>query len=230
MVLPQGEAEIEQPVVGGKELVARALAGPGGDDLPVLHRRERREPQLGHLLHQVTDLSEPVVVQPVPVAEVEPGPVHEQGDASLDLLGRGRDGAEVHVAVEDAVVDAVGRRDHVVPGVVLRERRERELEEGGVPRGQGLGPVDAVVEPEAAVFVVPAFLGEQGRVGVEPLPPLGPRRGLDLEGAGESVGHGRPPARSVTRDGCAEPPVFHTDAVLPGPGQTGWAGRFPLRA
>jgi len=187
VVLP--EPEVEQPVVGRQQVAARAHASPGRNDLEVLHLRQRLDLQLGHLLDEFPDLDQPVVVEPVPVAEVEASPLHEQRDPPLDLFRRCRHGTEVDVAVEDAVVDTEGRRDHVVPGVVLRQGRDRELKEGGVPRGQRLGPVNAVLKPEAALLVVPTVLGEQRRVRVELLPALRPGRRLDLERAGETVGH-----------------------------------------
>ena len=50
--------------------------------------------------------------------------------------------------------------------------------------------MDPVLEPEHRVLVLAPVGRERQRVGVQLLPALGPRGGLDLEGAGEPVRHG----------------------------------------
>ena len=190
VVLPQGHRVVQEAVVSGQQRVAGAAAGSGGDDLEVLQDRQWVELELGHLLHQVADLDQPLVVEVVPVLEVEAGSLHEDRNAALDLLLRGGYGAEEQVAVEDPEVHAVRRRNLEMAGVVLPQRRESELGQPAVPRRQRFGPVDPVVEPEAAVLVVAPFLAEQRRVGVELLPALRPLGCGDFEWAGESIGHG----------------------------------------
>ena len=148
-----------------------------------------------------------------PVLEVEAGPLQEVGDPGLDLGRVGDpDRGQVGVAVEHPEVDPEGRRDQVVAGVVLRQRGQGELVEGGVPGAHDLRPVDPVLEPEHRVLVLAPVGRERQRVGVQLLPPLGPRGGLDLEGAGEPVRHG--PVLSVearvTARAC---PSFHVCAA-----------------
>ncbi len=190
VVLPQLQRQVEQAVVVGLDLPAGAEAGAGLDDeVGVLELGKGVEVDGLELLDEVADLDHPLVVEVVPVHEVEPGAVHEVGDAGLDVGLRGRHRGQVGVPVEDPEVDAVGRRDLQVPGVVLGERGDRELVQRRVPRSEGLRPVDAVLEPEHGVLVLAAPLAEERRVGVQLFPALGARGRLDLERAGETIGH-----------------------------------------
>ena len=194
VVLPQLQGQVDQPVVGGQQVERAARAAALGDDRHVLALRERRERDGFELVDECPDLRQPSRVQPVPVGEVVPGPFGEFGDPCLDLLRVGHpDGGEVHVAVQDAYVHAAGGRDHVVPGVVLRQRDQRVLHDGGVPRRDHFGGVHAVHEPERRLLVLPAVLAEHRRVRVQALPPFRPGWRRHLERAGEPVGHDVPP-------------------------------------
>ena len=158
-----------------------------------------------------------------PVLEVEAGPLHEVGDPGLDLGRVGDpDRGQVGVAVEHPEVDPEGRRDQVVAGVVLRQRGQGELVEGGVPGAHDLRPVDPVLEPEHRVLVLAPVGRERQRVGVQLLPPLGPRGGLDLEGAREPVRHG--PVLSVeARVRARAGPKLHVRAAA----TRGWPRCWP---
>ena len=192
MVLPQLQGQVDQAVVAALELEARAHAAALGDHGQVLLVGQRLEAERLHLADQPADLAHPLLVQRRPVLEVEAGPLQEVGDPGLDLGRVGDpDRGQVGVAVEHPEVDPEGRRDQVVAGVVLRQRGQGELVEGGVPGAHDRRPVDPVLEPEHRVLVLAPVGRERQRVGVQLLPPLGPRRGLDLEGAREPVRHGR---------------------------------------
>jgi hypothetical protein len=180
VVLPQRARAGEQLEVVGLQVSARALAGAGGDDLERLDVRKRLEGDALHLLDQVADLDEPVVVELVPVHEVVAGALHEVLGAGGDVGLGGRHRRQVGVAVHDAVVDAVGRRDQEVPRVVLRQRHDRHLHEGGVPRQQGLGPVHTVLEPEHRVLVRGARGAARRGVRVQLLPAFSAGRSGDL--------------------------------------------------
>ena len=113
-----------------------------------------------HLRNEVADLDHPLVVEVVPVHEVVTSTLHELLDAGTDLRLWCRYRREVGVAVQDAIVDAISWRNQKVARVVLRQRSDRELEEGGVPWREHLRPVHAILEPEHRVFILTPILAE----------------------------------------------------------------------
>jgi len=85
--------------------------------------------------------------------------------------------------------DAIGWGHLQVPCVVLRQRRDPELVEGGIPWRQHLRPVHAILEPKGRVLEIAPRLAEERGVDVHVLPTLGARGRLDVERAGEPIGH-----------------------------------------
>ena len=185
VVLPGQQDQVLEPVVLRLQLVAGAPADPVGDHRQVLHLRQSAEVQRLDLGDGVLDLHQPPVVQVVPVAEVEAGPLHELRHPGPDPLRIDAHRRQVRVAVQHSEVHAVGGRDAVVAAVHLAQRRQRDLHEGRVPRGHGVAPVHRVPEPEAVLLVVAAGVAEAHRIRVELLPALHPLGALDLEGARE---------------------------------------------
>ena len=183
VVLPDLEDEVLEPVTpsaGGD----RAHADAVGDDAQVLHLGQGREHGVDRADRRL-DLAEPVLVERVPVGEVVPARSMNCGTWGSIFSGDA-DRGEVGVAVQHAEVDAVGRRDPVVPAVHLRQRGDRQLHERRDPRGHRLAPVHRVPEPELASRT-PGGPRRRSRNRDRAPPPLDALRPLDLTGLGNRL-------------------------------------------
>ncbi|MCY1555638.1 hypothetical protein D9M68_923160 [compost metagenome] len=89
--------------------------------------------------------------------------------------------------------DAVGVRDHQVPGVVLAQALDREFTTDGLEGLEDRGPVLAVAEPELGVLLFLELVLEDQVIRVDLFPALGAGGDRKLGGFGEGLqGHGGP--------------------------------------
>ena len=177
---------LEQLVVPVDEVPGGRGAPDAGHGLDRLEVGKRLELDLAQPVDAVLGLDDPLVVDLVPVRVVLPGALEEDRHALLDLgriIDRGR--ADVEVAVDQALVDAAGRRD-------LPHAREELVEEHppalGHDRVEGvdrLRVVEPVEEPELALFEVAALVAEEVVLGIQPTPVLGASGRRDVERARE---------------------------------------------
>ena len=151
---------------------------------------ERGHLERGDLRDQRVHLLLPAGVEPVPVGEVVPGALLEVADPLRDQIGIcdgvGRD---VHVAVDDPVVDAHrwgNREDAVLP---VRKCVIRAVDRHHVERRHRVGEVHRIPEPQSALVCFAAILVERRVIRVHLLPALATVRRGDLAGAWE---RGRP--------------------------------------
>ena len=191
-----------QPLEVRDHLVAGGIAAVLEDHRLVLDLGERREVHRLDLLEARGDLLLPLVVDRVPVGVVVAGAALEELGA-LGELGRvGRHRAHVDVAVDDALVDAVGGRHREDAGVEGAERLPPALALDLVVGVKDAGVVQAVVEPEALLVHLPALLAALVVPVVHLLPALGPLRRGHLVRALEAggAGHRTSPFNVLTTD------------------------------
>ncbi len=173
--MPHPEVSLERPLVGVEQIVVAGDAAPGAH---LLERLEFRQGGLGQRLGLADEgehLALPLLVQPLPVLVVVERPLLELRAAARDLPGiRHGVAADVHPAVDDAVVDAERRGQAMHAGIGRAERAVGSLRRHHVEAGHGLGEVHGVVEPEALVVV----LAELHRIRIRRLRPLGARQHL----------------------------------------------------
>lgn len=190
VVLPQLDAQIEHVVIAATEVVGPPHTAPRQHLLRRHHLREIGEGDRVEPAEQVADAHHPGGVELVPVLVVEPSALGEQWLARRDDLWIvDRTGAEVHVAVEDAEVEAAGSRHHVVAMVELAQRDHRILQEGGLERLQRPRPVDGLPKPEHRLLVLAPSSAERQRIAVQRLPALRARRRGDVVRACGARGH-----------------------------------------
>jgi hypothetical protein len=177
---------LEIAAVGGQQVERRGRAAGLQHGLQWLPLGQRLEPDGLQPFDAVGGLDYPVGVDLVPVLEVVPDSLGEDGLPLRHRFGVIDDvGAQVQVAVDDPVLDAEGRGQVPHPGRVLVQGDEPALRHHQVERVQRLRVVHLVEEPELLLVPLPQFLAEQQVPRVHRLPALRAGRGLDVERVAE---------------------------------------------
>ena len=211
---------LEQPAVVHQEIEGGRGAAPTKHRLVGLALLEGFEVHRLEAVDAVRGLVDPLVVDLVPVLEVVAGTLLEDRLALGDHRRVVDDvGAEVQVAVHDAVLDPEGGGEAPDPCRVLVERDEPALRHHQVERVQRLRVVHLVEEPELVLVAVPHVPAEEEVVGVHRLPPLRAGRRFDVVWvAKRPAAHGaaRPSAsRARPPRSGADDPVTHPCRCLP---------------
>ena len=184
MVVPHLRERLDATVVGLAHIMVLPDAAARGHHLDVVEFGQRRNLDVLDLLDEGEHPLFPFVVEPVPVLVVEAGALLEQRQPPADLRGIGdRIGGDVDAAVDDAMIDAEGRRKREDAGGESAQTLIGNFRRQDVERRHRLGEMHRVVEPEDLVVLGP----ETREVGIHGLPAFGSREVADFRGQQESA-------------------------------------------
>ncbi len=197
MILPDLETEIDEAIVFDRQIVAAAHAAVLENNALVFHFGQVLEFEGFELTDQDLGLLNPVIIDFVPILIVVAGPFHKQRNTGFNLLGIGNtDRGNINVAVDNTVINTLGRRHHKNPGIVLGKGQIPGFVPNQVKRTMGFRIVEAVVIPQLPAFIFVALLIISRKlvvVRIHPLPTLGPFNFWHLMRIQKLLGHNLPP-------------------------------------
>jgi len=187
VVVPHLRERLDATVIGYTDIMVLPDAATRGHHLDVVEFGQRRNLDVLDLLDEGEHAPFPLVIETVPVLIVEPGPLLKQREPSADFGGiPDRVGGDVDAAVDDAMIDAEGRRKREDAGREGAQSLIGNFRGHDVERRHRLREMHRVVEPEDLVVLRP----ETREVGVHGLPAFGSRDVADFRGQRESAAVG----------------------------------------